>query len=62
MQTLSNIQLEQVGGGNECHVNTVAGAAVVGAGVGFLLGGPIGAAAGAISAGGHALIGSLIFC
>jgi fructose-specific phosphotransferase system IIC component len=62
MKTLTNIQLNQVGGGNACHVNTVAAGVVLGASVGFLLGGPIGAAAGAVSAGGHALVGALIFC
>lgn len=62
MQAISHAQLEQVGGGNSCHVNTVSAAVTVGASVGFLVGGPIGAIAGAVSAGGHALIGSLIFC
>lgn len=62
MKTLSNVQLDQVCGGNSCHVNSVAAAVSVGAAGGFLLGGPIGAAAGTISLGGHALIAALILC
>jgi hypothetical protein len=62
MQPIPSAELEKVVGGNSCHVNTVSAATTVGAGFGFLVGGPIGAIAGAISAGGHALFISLFAC
>lgn len=62
MQSLSNSDLEQLVGGNSCHVNTVSSAVMVGAAAGFLAGGPVGAAAGAASLGGHAFLISLFAC
>lgn len=62
MQEISSADLEKIGGGNSCHVNSVSAAVMVGSSIGFFVGGPVGAAAGAISAGGHALVLSLAMC
>lgn len=62
IEQIDDSSLEEIVAGNSCHVNSVASAVTVGGAVGFLVGGPIGGLAGAISAGGHALVLSLSLC
>jgi len=60
MQELKAQEIDLVAGGDETDANRFAAAVMIGAAVGFLWGGPVGAVAGAVSAGGHAILISAV--